>query len=60
MDVMSRLDTVKRPSAPIGLKRLAIKAQAQYDHLGFAIAISIDATIVGIDVKITILFPCTR
>lgn len=60
MDVMSRLEIVKRPSAPIGLKKLAMKAQAQYDHLGFAIAIRMDATIVGIDVKITIQFPCTR
>ena len=60
MDVMSRLDTVKIPSAPIGLKKLAINAQAQYDHFGLAIAIRTDATTVGIDVKLTIQSPRTR
>ena len=39
-----RFETVKSPSAPMGLKRRAGKAQAQYDHLGFTSAISTGET----------------
>jgi len=47
MDVISRLDTVKIPSAPIGFRKLAIKAQAQYDHIGLSAALISDPESTG-------------
>lgn len=60
MDVISRLDTVKMPPAPMGFKKLAKKAHAQQDQLGCAIAISTEASTHRMVVAMTIQYELMR